>query len=132
MIFRAASHSGFLGPLVYFGIPMGLLLIIRLFWLLWKAVRLGRRTGNPGAAFLVVVMLAAMVGSEFLVSTMSAAVFGFMLTILARVATITVPASGPSRGVPGASPPPVPGRLAVQSSAFETAGSSLTPASRPH
>ena len=83
--FRASTHSGFFGPFLYYGLPLGLLLQIALGALLVKTIQLGKLAQNPGAPLLVVVMLSTMIGGEFLTSIQSAAVFGFLLVLLARV-----------------------------------------------
>jgi hypothetical protein len=83
--FRASSHSGFFGPFLYYGLPLGLLLQIVLGILLVKAVQLGTRTHSPGIPLLVVVMLSTMISGEFLTSNLSAAVFAFLIALLARV-----------------------------------------------
>ena len=92
---------------MYYGIPFGMLLQIALLALLWKSIRLGVRSRNPGAAFLVVVMMAAMIGSEFLVSSTSAAAFGFLLAILARIEGMSPQAAPAVRARPAAPPVPV-------------------------
>ena len=111
LTFRASSHSGFLGPLMYYGIPMGVLLQLALLALALQAVRLGLGSRNPGAVFMVAAMMAAMVGSEFLVSSMCVSVFGFLLAILARLSTMSTPAASSVKARrPGFVPPgrPVP------------------------
>jgi len=95
--FQASSHSGYLGPFLYFGLPLGLLLHAALLSLLVKAIRLGFHSRNPGAAMVVVVMMASMISGEFLISSLCASVFGFLLALLARSETVARQGLPPSR-----------------------------------
>jgi len=106
LAFRASSHSGYLGPFLYFGLPVGLVLQLALLGVLAASIRLGVRSRNPGAAMIVAAMLASMASGEFLISSQSAAVLGFLLVLLGRWEAMRVQSAAVR--APG---PPVPGRV---------------------
>lgn len=106
--FQASTHSGFLGPLVYYGLPVGLAMLLAFGGVAAAALREAWALRRPGALMMVVAMAVSMVSGEFLVSVLTSGVLGFLAVTLERTVPVTAPAvrprpvaTGPAASAPG-------------------------------
>jgi hypothetical protein len=89
------THSGFLGPVIYYGLTGGGILLGLLASVLLGSARLWRK-GRPAALVVMMTVLANMVGNEFLVSSLTTGIVAFVLVLLS-----TGPLVAAADGQPG-------------------------------